>query len=223
MQKFENIVNWNNIHAQAQNFQNNKPFKFAFIEEFFVRDFYEKLYNEYPSLDSFFTHQDLSKCQLYRNWNNETGTVSSGPDPAFSDTWNTLKLYAESEEFISNMRHFSGVPVNKLKKFKFMAYRKGGFQLAHTHDVGPSTLIFMLYFSKGWKKGEPGGTFMTTEDDESKIIFEPYNLDNSVAVFHDSSNSSHGTRYITQNAERRAFQITLEEYHPKNGWTGRND
>lgn len=43
----------------------------------------------------------------------------------------------------------------------------------------------MIYFSKGWQKGDPGGTFMSLEEDESTIIFEPYNLDNSVALFLD--------------------------------------
>ena len=63
---------------------------------------------------------------------------------------------------------------------------------------------------------------MATEEDESKIIFEPYDLDNSLALFHDGPNSAHGTRMITNNLERKALQITLEEFNDDVGWTGGN-
>ena len=39
-----NIINWENVFAHSKTFQEQKPVKWAFIEEFFVRDFYEKLY-----------------------------------------------------------------------------------------------------------------------------------------------------------------------------------
>ena len=80
----------------------------------------------------------------------------------------------------------------------------------------------MFYFSKGWSEGEAGGTYMATEEDESKIIFEPYDLDNSMALFQDGPKAAHGTRMITNNLERRALQITLEEYNDDQGWTGGN-
>ena len=102
-----------------------------------------------------------------------------------------------SEEFIDNMKKFSQVHVNRLKYFKFTLYKKGGFQLPHIHDEGPRTLIGMLYFSKNWKKGDPGGTYIATELDESSIIFEPYNLDNTAVFFQDSPNAAHGARYIS--------------------------
>ena len=63
---------------------------------------------------------------------------------------------------------------------------------------------------------------MASEEDESKIIFEPYNLDNTMAIFHDGPTSAHGTRMITNNLERKALQITLEEYNDESGWTGGN-
>ena len=36
-----------------------------------------------------------------------------------------------------------------------------------------------VYFSKDWEKGDPGGTYLSDGLDESKIIFEPCNLDNT--------------------------------------------
>ena len=77
----------------------------------------------------------------------------------------------------------------------------------------------MFYFSKGWKQGQSGGTYMASEVDESKIIFEPYNLDNSLALFHDGPKAAHGTRLISENVERKALQITLEEWNQKDGWS----
>ena len=90
-----------------------------------------------------------------------------------------------------------------------MLYQKGGFQLPHIHNDGPSTLIVFFYFSKGWEKGDPGGTYVASEADESKIIFEPYNLDNTCVMFAESSHSFHGSRYMTQDAIRRSIQFTL--------------
>ena len=72
----------------------------------------------------------------------------------------------------------------------------------------------------GGVKGSPGGTYMASDVDESSIIFEPYNLDNSVAVFQDGPKAAHGIRLITKDVERRALQITLEGYSTDKGWTG---
>ena len=100
-----------------------------------------------------------------------------------------------------------------------MLLTRGGYQLPHIHNVGPSTLILMFYFNKNWKKGDPGGTYVTPEEDESKMIFEPYNLDNSVLIFHDGPNAGHGARHITKDVERRAVQIYLEKYSSEKGWS----
>ena len=62
----------------------------------------------------------------------------------------------------------------------------------HFHNVGPSTLIMMAYFSKGWKKKIQGATYVASDIDESSILFEPYNLDNTMVVFQDFPNAIHG-------------------------------
>jgi hypothetical protein len=221
-----NIINWENVNEKSQDFQNQTPFRFGFIKNIFFEDFYEHLYNDYPKIADFADGSDMSKSQFTMEWGKtkyEKGEpVLSGTDNRFHKNWNDLKLYAESEEFISNWRNFSGVPVNKLRHFKFIAYGNGGFQLPHIHNVGPSTLVLMFYFSKGWKDGDAGGTYMASDADESKIIFEPYDLDNSMALFHDGPKSAHGTRMVTNNIERRALQITLENFDEINGWSGGN-
>ena len=92
--------------------------------------------------------------------------------------------------------------------------------MPHIHNKGPSTIIIMTYFSKNWKEGEPGGIYVATEEDESKIVFEPYNLDNSVMIFHDGPFTAHGVRRILEDVERRGIQIYLEEFSTENGWSG---
>ena len=77
----------------------------------------------------------------------------------------------------------------------------------------------MIYFSKNWQKGDPGGTYITPEEDESKMIFEPYNLDNTAVVFQDGPYAGHGVRLIEKDVERRAIQVYLEGYNPDSGWT----
>ena len=44
----DQIFNWDNLFKASQEFKNNKPFKFAFIEGIFKESFYKKLYETYP-------------------------------------------------------------------------------------------------------------------------------------------------------------------------------
>ena len=224
MEDFSNIINWDAVQNQSESFKNQTPFHFAFIEEFFKKEFYEKLFETYPKIDKTWKITNHpTKTQLNKYWNgiSANDVVGYEDDLQYSEEWNKFKRYTQSKEFIEKIREFSNVPVNKLKFFQFMSYTKGGFQEPHFHDVGPSTLVFMVYLSKNWKKGEPGGTYMASDTDESSIIFEPYNLDNSAAVFLDGPKSAHGVRLITQNVERRALQVTLEGYSTEKGWTGK--
>jgi hypothetical protein len=220
------IINWNLLTQHSEKFKNQQPFKFTFIENIISKDFYQKLYDTYPDLSEFDDGSDMSKSQLVKNWGKDhyakCEPTLSGKDERFSSEWNEFKLYTETDEFIENFRKFTGAPINRLKQWKFMAYRNGGFQLPHVHNVGPSTVVIIFYFSKGWEKGDPGGTYIASDLDESDIIFEPYNLDNSMVIFQDSPKAIHGIRYITKDVERRAIQITLEEYNDETGWTGGN-
>jgi len=222
MTKNLNIINWENVLPHSKTFQDQKPTKWAFIEEFFVRDFYEKLYETYPKKDDSWFFETSNNKSAYRKWwaeENNNDIPSDVEDPNFSKHWNIFHHYLFSDEFLSNIRKFSGVPITKVKFLAFMVLTRGGYQLPHIHNVGPSTLILMLYFSKNWNKGDPGGTYITPEEDESKMIFEPYNLDNSALIFHDGPHAGHGVRPITKDVERRAIQIYLEEYSPETGWS----
>ena len=150
---------------------------------------------------------------------NANDIPSDVEDPNFSEHWNTFHRYLFSDEFLANIRKFSGVPVTKVKTLGFMLLTRGGYKLPHINNVGPSTLILMLYFTKNWNKGDPGGTYITPEEDESKMIFEPYNLDNSAMIFHDGPHAGHGVRFIEKDVERRAVQIYLEKYSSEEGWS----
>lgn len=219
------IINWENLLKFSSEFQNKTPFHYGFVKQIFNQKFYQKLLSEYPKLDSFRNGNDMSKTQLFRDWNEPSDSMEplkKGKNNIFSNSWNDFKTYAESDEFLEQMTIFSGVKVNRLKFFRFIGYRNGGFQLPHVHKVGPNTLILFFYFSPDWKDGEAGGTYFASELDESKIIFEPYDLDNSMAIFHDSPNAIHGTRMITNNKERKAVQLQLELWTENGGWSGGN-
>ena len=222
MEDFSGIINWNNIFKQSDNFQKSEPFKFAFIEDFFVKDIYEKLYNSYPKFDDTWNHiTTYDKNHWSRKWANtsEHGIVSNDDDLTLGKEWNLLKRYASTDEFINNFKKFTNVPVTKLKHFHYIGMTQGGFQLPHIHDVGPSTLVLLLYFNENWPDGEPGGTYMS-KNEGADIIFEPYNLDNSCMIFQDGPHAEHGVRYINRDTERKAVQITLEGWFPETGWSG---
>jgi len=224
MNEYSEIINWKKLHENSKDFCEKKPFRFTFIEKFFQNKFYERLYESFPKIDDKWANaSDHSKLQYNLFWKNRKSSLDIALDEydeSFSKEWNLFKKYCHTEEFIENFRKFSGVPVTKIKHFHFISLKRGCFQLPHIHNVGPSTLVCMLYFSKNWQKGDPGGTYMATEEDESSIIFEPYELDNSIAIFQDSEFSAHGTRYLTKDVERRALQITLEGFDENAGWSG---
>ena len=215
-----NIINWENVFAHSKTFQEQKPAKWVFIEEFFVRDFYEKLYETYPKKDdSWFTESTDDKSNHRKWWGVDRSKhiATNVEDPTFSESWNKFHHYLFSDELISNFRKFSGISI-KLKQFSLMLLTKGGYQLPHIHNVGPNTMILMLFFSKNWKKGDPGGTYITPDDTESNMIFEPSNLDNTAIIFQDGPHAGHGVRQITKDVERRALSITLDQYSPATGW-----
>ena len=219
-----NIINWENVFAHSKTFQEQKPVKWAFIEEFFVRDFYEKLYETYPKKDdSWFTESTDDKSNHRKWWGVDRAMhiATNVEDSTFSESWNQFHRYLFSDELTSNFRKFSGIPV-KLKQFSLMLLTRGGYQLPHIHNVGPSTMILMLFFSKNWKKGDPGGTYITPDDTESNMIFEPSNLDNTAIIFQDGPHAGHGVRQITKDVERRAVQIYLEKYSSETGWSAYN-
>ena len=220
------IINWKSIFKNSLEFQNRKPVRWIFIEEFFDKSFYEKLYDSYPKYDNTWgTHKSQDKNGFFKVWNNSGKNKSpriteNVENKNFSESWNEFHQYLFTKEFIEKIRKFSGLPITRVKHFSFLYMRKRGFQLPHIHNSGPSTLIFMIYFSKNWKKGDPGGTYICTEEDESTMVFEPDNLDNSTMVFHDGPHAGHGVRPIEKDVERRAIQIYLEEYSEEKGWSG---
>ena len=94
MENFDEICNWDNLFAQSETFKNNKPFKYAFVEEIFKRDFYEKLFENYPEYDkndeSWSTSTEFSKHQFYRGWGKYDSGYYAGkePDSKLSPEWN---------------------------------------------------------------------------------------------------------------------------------------
>ena len=95
MEEFSDIINWDRFLDKSQDFKTKKPFKFTFIEEIFNRDFYEKLYNSYPSLDLDTWHESNtpSKYQLNQFWGGDDSfeVVEPGEDSRFSSEWNLFK------------------------------------------------------------------------------------------------------------------------------------
>ena len=116
---------------------------------------------------------------------------------------------------MTNMSEYTGIKLTKLFHFGFHYNQKGDFNLPHTHHETEDPknydykVTILAYFAKGWKNGEPGGTYVSSEEDESTIIFEPYNLDNSWICFAETSKSFHGSRYQTHDTPRPSIQFTL--------------
>ena len=221
MDEFSKIINWENIFSKSEDFQNKNPTKFTFLEDIFFEDFYKKLYETFPKIETFTKIETGDKTAFRRWWgkNGKDGVLDPNEeDKELSPEWNLFYKYLQSNEFIEKIQKFSKINVNKTKHFAFLNMQRGGYQLPHTHDVGPRTLILIIYFNKNWPDGESGGTYIS-KDDGAEIIFEPYNLENSCIVFQDGPYAEHGVRYLERDTERKGIQITVEGFSTKNGWS----
>jgi hypothetical protein len=215
LEDFSNLVNWDNVYKYAETFKKGKPIKWVFVEEFFERGFYEKLYATFPKYDkndkTWTAHSHPARSSKGRLFNNvlEVGPVHDQDDLTLSKEWNKLKRYLISEEFTANVRKLTGLRLEKLKILGFIALHKGDFSLPHIDTYGAYKLNMIIYFSKNWQKDDPGGTWIGTKEDESSMFFEPCNLDNSMICFEPSKrNSWHGTRYITKDVVRQALSLS---------------
>ena len=217
------IVNWQNAYEQSSNFKNQNSTKWAFVEEFLDRNFYEELYKTYPKFDNTWREEDSYDRLAYRKFwkKDKKESVITEYDSRYSKSWNKFLKYAWSEEFIKKLVEVTGVEVNGLRHFCFMYAKKDNFQSPHIHDVSDKTLIVFIYFSKNWTKGDPGGTYLSDGRNESKILFEPSNLDNTSLFVLDGPDAAHGMRKITKDVERRAIQLTYEPFSTTDGWYGR--
>jgi len=227
------IVNWQNAHEQSSNFKNHSPTKWTFVKEFLNRDFYEELYKTYPKLDNTWNEENSDEKLAYRKFwkRDEVRYYADGTprehnliqeyDSRYSESWNKFLEHLWSKEFIKKLVEVTGVEVTGLRHFCFMYAKKDCFQSPHIHNVSDKTLIAFIYFSKNWEKGDPGGTFLSDGNDESKILFEPYDLDNTSLFVLDGPNAAHGMRKITKDVERRAIQLTYEPFSTNDGWHGR--
>ena len=215
-----NMIDWENVFRNSNTFKNNKPFPYGFVENFFHEDFYNELYNTYPKLDEkWFIPTDASRSAKKRwfgmaDYNSEQRNVDQ-EDSSLSVAWNQFFHYIHSKEFLGNMSRYSGIELTGFTHFGFIVNEKGSFNMPHTHhpteqkkDYGYN-LTLLVYFAKGWKHGDPGGTYLASDEDESSILFEPYNLDNTCVIFAETPKSFHGSRYMTQDAKRQSIQFTL--------------
>ena len=217
-----NIVNWNKVFKESDNFKTRSPTKWVFVEEFLNRGFYEKLQKSYPKFDSAWEMENSYDKLSYRKyWRmNDKKNILPEKDERYSDSWNEFMAYAWSEDFCKKLAQFTDVSITNLKHFGYMLIKKNGFQLPHIHNVSDKTLMVFLYFSNDWEEGDPGATYLSKDLDEKNILFEPYNLDNTALIVLDGPNAAHGARKISKDVERKAIQLTYEPYSITDGWYG---
>ena len=93
----KSIINWDNVFSQSSTFKKNTPCKFAFVENFIEKNFYEKLYNTYPKIDeTWFDGSNMTKSQFSRAWGGgkpkDVGIIPE-IDSNLSKEWNEFKCY----------------------------------------------------------------------------------------------------------------------------------
>lgn len=210
------ILNWENFLSKSNEFQNNKPCKWAFIENVFTNEFYNKLYENYPKWDETWENPSDYARSSQQKMIGVPSEWTKKKNEDFGEVWNELIEYVASDEFKTKMSEFTGYEVQNVDYMSFMNSHKGDFSLPHLDGIIDCEgnvqfrLQMMFYFCKGWSKGDPGGTYISDGEDESKIIFEPHNLDNSMMCFDVTSPVAwHGSRYIVKDVRRQALSIRV--------------
>jgi len=212
------IFNWEQILNNSENIKKEKPFPFGFVKKPFFNEFYEKLVATYPKVDNkWYIPTDMSRSAQKRLFGNDVKkSCFDHEDPTLSKEWNEFRHALFTNEFVEKMSQLTGVKLSGMRHFIFILNKKGDFNMPHAHhtSVPPEQyeykVTILMYFAKGWKKGDPGGTYICKNEDESSIIFEPDDPDNSMIWFTETPISWHGSRYITKDVMRPSIQFTLQ-------------
>ena len=211
------IFNWDNILNNSEIFQNNHPFPYGFIKNPIDEEYYNELCNTYPTVDDkWYSADDYSRSSIKRHFgNSKANNIIDEDDESLSKSWNDLFHYLNSKEATEKMSEYTGLKVTKLRSLDFVLNRKGDFNLPHSHHIGIKQedyeykFTVLIYFAKDWIKGSPGGTYISEGEDESTIVFEPTDLNNSWICFAETPNSWHGSRYMTHDIPRPSIQFTM--------------
>jgi hypothetical protein len=211
------IFDWENILNGSENIKRKTPFPFGFIKKPIFNEVYDKLVVTYPQLDDkWYVPKDMSRSAKKRLFgNDDKNHCFDHEDPTLSKSWNEFRSTLFTDVFIEKMSQLTGVKLSGLRHFIFILNKKGDFNMPHAHHTSVSPekyeykVTILMYFAKGWKIGDPGGTYVCENEDESSIIFEPDDLDNSMIWFTETPISWHGSRYITKDVVRPSIQFTL--------------
>ena len=113
MENFDGIINWDNLYKASETFKKNKPFKYVYIENIFVKKFYDKLHETYPKIDETWNFANmLSKVQYWKGPDEKKAAEDDliiEDDPTLSPEWNKFFRYLYTDEFMSHFKKFSGV------------------------------------------------------------------------------------------------------------------
>ena len=207
---YADIVDWEVLYQNSEKFKKSKPFKHGFVKGIFKKEFYDKLYKSFPKEDnSWFVNNDYRRTARTKQFLGYQEKPKAVKD--LSPEWNKLQVYITTKEFSDNFSKYTGIKLKGPHEAGFFANKKNDFQLPHIDVDGEyiNTIQLLFYFSKGWEKGEPGGTYLAKTDDEETIFFEPYDLDNTMICFVEGKHSWHGTRYIVKDVVRQALSVSL--------------
>ena len=93
------MINWENVFSKSEEFQNNQPFPYGFIENIFHSDFYNELYGTYPKIDShWYKPTDYSRSATKRGFGNHFPAKGDRfpedqEDENLSSAWNEFFHY----------------------------------------------------------------------------------------------------------------------------------
>ena len=102
------IINWENVFSKSEEFKNNQPFPYGFIENVFEQDFYNALYETYPQVDSnWYKPTDYSRSATKRGFGKHLAArgdrfPEDQEDENLSSAWNKFFHYFMILKFCIN-------------------------------------------------------------------------------------------------------------------------
>ena len=96
----EDVLNWKEIFKKSQNFKEQSPTKWTYIENFFSKELYDELYKTYPIYDETWKSEDSYDKIAYRKyWGkvDKDKNLTQEQDLSYSDSWNKLLKYFHFE------------------------------------------------------------------------------------------------------------------------------
>jgi len=208
---------FNYLKLKSEFNDDNKPYRYVVIDDFFKKEIANELFNNYPANDSKEWYKFRDKIGNLKNVL-EQGMYGISDSKHIPKFWNKTISNLNSFEFCKVLERITGVldvlpdTYNKIGQWTGLRVMKeGSYQLIHSdarlhpHLEKEKKLTIVGYLNKDWKESDSGYLeIWNNEMTECIEKIEP--LFNRVVLFENTETSYHGVPEV--NGYRNSFLLS---------------